>query len=92
MYTVMVLNALEVDPGRIWKGPWRWYTESMLDCCLPLHIIKQSGINLQQFVCLAECNRLDTRLVRADVDDGTIDIISILMFIFKNILANFDKI
>ena len=21
---VMVLNALEVDPGRIWKGPWRW--------------------------------------------------------------------
>jgi len=21
---VMVLNALEVDPGRVWKGPWRW--------------------------------------------------------------------
>jgi len=21
---VMVLNSLRVDPGRIWKGPWRW--------------------------------------------------------------------
>ena len=21
---VMVLNTLGVDPGRVWKGPWRW--------------------------------------------------------------------
>ena len=21
----MVLNALNIDPGRVWKGPWRWY-------------------------------------------------------------------
>ena len=68
--SVMVLNALEVDPGRVWKGPWRWYHESMLDCCLPLSVIKETGINLQQFVCVAACNRLDTKLIRADVDDG----------------------
>ena len=27
---VMVLNALHVDPGRMWKGPWRWFSEEML--------------------------------------------------------------
>jgi glutathione gamma-glutamylcysteinyltransferase len=23
---VMVLNSLNVDPGKQWKGIWRWYT------------------------------------------------------------------
>ncbi|KAI3694349.1 hypothetical protein L1987_77314 [Smallanthus sonchifolius] len=32
----MVLNALSIDPGRKWKGPLRWFDESMLDCCEPL--------------------------------------------------------
>jgi Phytochelatin synthase len=27
----MVLNALSVDPGRTWKGVWRWYADEMLD-------------------------------------------------------------
>ena len=34
----MVLNTLEVDPGRKWKGVWRWYSEEMLDCCAPLEV------------------------------------------------------
>ena len=34
----MVLNTLEVDPGRRWKGVWRWYSEDMLDCCTPLEV------------------------------------------------------
>ncbi|KAK6040579.1 glutathione gamma-glutamylcysteinyltransferase [Cooperia oncophora] len=38
---VMVLNALEVDPGQVWKAPWRFYHESMLDCCVPLESIKK---------------------------------------------------
>lgn len=25
-----VLNALSIDPGRVWKWPWRWYAESMV--------------------------------------------------------------
>lgn len=48
----MVLNALAVDPKRIWKGPWRWYHESMLDCCRDLEEIKKSGIEFDQFSCL----------------------------------------
>jgi glutathione gamma-glutamylcysteinyltransferase len=26
----VVLNAMGVDPGRVWKWPWRWYSETML--------------------------------------------------------------
>jgi glutathione gamma-glutamylcysteinyltransferase len=31
---VMALNALAIDPGRLWKGPWRWFGEELLDCWL----------------------------------------------------------
>ncbi|PIO76133.1 glutathione gamma-glutamylcysteinyltransferase [Teladorsagia circumcincta] len=41
---VMVLNALEVDPGQVWKAPWRFYHESMLDCCVPLESIKKRDV------------------------------------------------
>jgi hypothetical protein len=26
----MILNALGLDPNRIWKGSWRWFSEEML--------------------------------------------------------------
>ena len=34
----MALNALHIDPRRVWKGPWRWFTEDGLardgaPCC-----------------------------------------------------------
>ena len=32
----MALNALLIDPRRVWQGAWRWFDESMLDCCDPL--------------------------------------------------------
>ncbi|KAL2321067.1 hypothetical protein Fmac_030036 [Flemingia macrophylla] len=51
----MVLNALGIDPCRIWKGPWRWFDESMLDCCEPLEKVKAEGISFGKFVCLAHC-------------------------------------
>jgi Phytochelatin synthase len=35
---VISLNALAVDPRQIWKGPWRWYEESMLNCCIDLEL------------------------------------------------------
>ncbi|PAV76875.1 hypothetical protein WR25_25970 [Diploscapter pachys] len=66
---VMVLNSLEVDPGRVWKSPWRYYHESMLDCCVPLENAKKIGINLPQFGCLAMCNRLHTVIYTADDTD-----------------------
>lgn len=51
----MVLNALAIDPGRKWKGPWRWFDESMLDCCEPLEKVKVDGITFGKVVCLANC-------------------------------------
>ncbi|KAH6815102.1 phytochelatin synthase 1 [Perilla frutescens var. frutescens] len=51
----MVLNALAIDPGRKWKGPWRWFDENMLDCCEPLEKVKDEGITFGKVVCLAHC-------------------------------------
>jgi hypothetical protein len=48
----MVLNALAIDPRRIWKGAWRWFNETMLDCCRPLEAVRKEGITLQQVECV----------------------------------------
>jgi glutathione gamma-glutamylcysteinyltransferase len=66
---VVALNALEIDPGRIWKGPWRWYAEELLDCCLPLEEVRQKGLTLDELACLARCNGATARPVHAD--EGT---------------------
>jgi len=63
---VLVLNALAVDPGQNWKGPWRWYEEKMLNCCVDLEEIKQAGITLQDFQCLAFCQGLSVDLHYCD--------------------------
>lgn len=51
-----VLNALAIDPGRLWKGVWRWYSEDMLHCCKPLDQVRTEGIVFDAWVCLAKCN------------------------------------
>jgi glutathione gamma-glutamylcysteinyltransferase len=63
---VVALNALEIDPGRVWKGPWRWYGEELLDCCLPLEQVRERGVTLDQLACLARCNGAHARIDRAD--------------------------
>jgi glutathione gamma-glutamylcysteinyltransferase len=63
---VVVLNALAVDPRQVWKGPWRWYEESMLNCCLDLDQVKTAGVTLPQFHCLASCQGLVAELQYAD--------------------------
>jgi glutathione gamma-glutamylcysteinyltransferase len=62
---VVALNALEIDPGRIWKGPWRWYGEALLDCCMPLEEVQQKGMTLDELACLARCNGASARVRRA---------------------------
>lgn len=59
---VMALNALEIDPGRTWKGVWRWFDESLLGGCKDLSLIEKEGITLEEFICIAICNR--ARLVQ----------------------------
>lgn len=63
---VMALNALFIDPERQWKGPWRWFSEEMLDCCVPLADIRARGVNVDEFACLARCNGADVEVHRSD--------------------------
>jgi len=53
---VMVLNTFKADSMNVWKGPWRFYQEDMLNCCKPLEQVKRTGIEISQFLCLAKCN------------------------------------
>jgi len=43
-----VAKHRHADPRRPWKGPWRWFAESLLDCCAPLATVKSEGITLNQ--------------------------------------------
>ena len=61
----MALNTLSIDPGRVWKGVWRWYHEEMLDCCKDLEEVKTEGITLDEFQCLARCNGCHATVTRA---------------------------
>jgi glutathione gamma-glutamylcysteinyltransferase len=67
----MVLNSLEMDPDRIWKGSWRWYSEDMLDCCRPMDIIKQEGITLDELGCTAICNGASVEVIRVNLTENS---------------------
>lgn len=68
---VVALNALGVDPGRLWKGPWRWFSEELLDCCVSLDEIRRRGLDLDEVACLARCNGAAAELFRAQTSDAT---------------------
>lgn len=63
---VMVLNALGVDPGANWKGPWRWYDEKIADCCEQLPVIKAQGSTLAHLAMMALCNSVKVEARHAD--------------------------
>lgn len=63
---VTVLNALQVDPGRTWKGPWRWFGEELLDCCKRLDTAAAEGLTMAEVACLATCNGARVDLAHAE--------------------------
>ncbi len=66
---VVVLNALAIDPGRQWRGPWRWFGEELLDCCRPLEVVRREGVTMGQLVCLARCNGARVDAVHANAGE-----------------------
>ena len=59
----MVLNALNFDPKKVWKGAWRWVSEETLQCETKQKIcghslenIKNGGLSFAQFESLARCH------------------------------------
>ena len=67
---VCALNALGIDPGRRWKGSWRWFSEELLDCCKPLEEVRRSGITLEEAACLARCSGAAVAVHRAGHANG----------------------
>jgi glutathione gamma-glutamylcysteinyltransferase len=67
---LIALNTFAVDPRQTWKGPWRWYDETVLNCCMDLQEVKKTGITLPGFRCLAVCQGLDVAIGYAD-DTGS---------------------
>ncbi|QHN99665.1 hypothetical protein HN51_034799 [Arachis hypogaea] len=68
----MVLNSLAIDPGRKWKGPWRWFDESMLDYCGPLETVRANGISFEKLASLGHCAGAKVEAFRASnitIDD-----------------------
>jgi glutathione gamma-glutamylcysteinyltransferase len=68
---VVALNALAIDPGRLWKGPWRWFSEDLLDCCAALDQIRRRGLDLDEVTCLARCNGATVEMFRPETSDGS---------------------
>ncbi|KAL1519269.1 hypothetical protein AB1Y20_022798 [Prymnesium parvum] len=68
---VTVLNGLEVDPGVVLVGAWRWYSEAMLPCCVDLRRIEAEGLTLDEWACVARCQGLAVEMTRAE--DATLD-------------------
>lgn len=62
----MVLNSLSIDPGRPWKGVWRWWSDSTLSCLSPLEELNGRGITFGGFERLAVCNGLHVVAKRGD--------------------------
>jgi glutathione gamma-glutamylcysteinyltransferase len=72
----MVLNALNHDPGKTWKGVWRWISEETLQCEFPdtcghsLSRVKTMGMNFSEFESLARCHDaiISSRRASAGID------------------------
>lgn len=62
---VTALNALQIDPQRVWKGPWRHFAEELLICCKALEQAAAEGLTLDEVACLASCNGAAARVHRA---------------------------
>lgn len=67
---VVALNALAIDPGRRWRGAWRWFSEELLDCCVALDQVRQRGLDLDEVACLARCNGASVNVLRAESSDA----------------------
>lgn len=64
----VVLNALRIDPERVWLHPWRWYSEVSFDCCLSLEHVERVGLTMDQLAAVAGCEGSKTVVLR-DLDE-----------------------
>lgn len=67
----MVLNALNHDPKKVWRKPWRWVTEETLQCETmnvcghSLQRVVEKGLDFNEFESLARCHGVNIQSTRA---------------------------
>ena len=67
----MVLNALNFDPKKVWKGAWRWVSEETLQCETEvcghsLEKVQRRGMDFDEFESLAQCHGIRIKSYKAD--------------------------
>ena len=67
----MVLNALNFDPKKVWKGAWRWVSEETLQCETEicghsLEKVQRKGMDFDEFESLARCHGICIKSYKAD--------------------------
>ncbi|XP_031742437.1 glutathione gamma-glutamylcysteinyltransferase 3 isoform X2 [Cucumis sativus] len=69
----MLFLLIPVENGKFLfsSGPWRWFDDTMLDCCEPLAKIKTDGITFGKVACLARCN--GAKVLAFRTNESTID-------------------
>lgn len=91
----MVLNALELDPGKQWKGVWRWYSDDNLECsAVNANSIKGKGVTFREFACLAKCNGLSVQSKRSDTvtkEEFMADLQSVCQSVDSHMVVSFSR-
>eukprot|EP00596_Hydrurales_sp_CCMP1899_P004247 CAMPEP_0119054062 /NCGR_PEP_ID=MMETSP1177-20130426/74823_1 /TAXON_ID=2985 /ORGANISM="Ochromonas sp, Strain CCMP1899" /LENGTH=239 /DNA_ID=CAMNT_0007034179 /DNA_START=189 /DNA_END=905 /DNA_ORIENTATION=+ len=67
----MVLNALNFDPKKVWKGAWRWVSEETLQCETQvcghsLEKVREFGMDFDEFESLSRCHGIRIRAYKND--------------------------
>lgn len=65
----IILNTLKIDPDRVWMHPWRWFAESLLDCCLDIDSAKVAGVTMDELACTGRCNGANVKVMRNCSED-----------------------
>ena len=68
----MVLNALNFDPKKVWKGAWRWVSEETLQCETEicghsLEKVRRNGMDFHEFLSLAKCHGIQMRSFKSNI-------------------------
>ena len=89
---IMVLNAMDMDPQRLWKAPWRWFSEDNVRLCGPPSTGPQKtakirlGMGFDEFVNLGRCNGATVVSHRVPLDFGSEEV-DTFRAIVKNITS-----
>jgi glutathione gamma-glutamylcysteinyltransferase len=62
----MCLNSLAIDPGRQWKGVWRWFSQESLVDDEGMQRVRKEGMDLVELTKIARSNKARARMVHAN--------------------------